>query len=224
MKHKIISVLTLIISLALIILIYPKLQNPTLIQAYVTQWGSIGIIIDLFVITLLMLFPVVPFVLIAGANTLLYGWVFGFILSLAGSIMGASLGFYLSRTIGQKWAQKKADKLGKWGRALKGNSFFIVLVSRLIPILPSTAINYAAGLSLMTFPSFFFATLIGKIPMILWESWIGHDFWLISHNTGRLFLGIAIGTILFGSIGLISYYSKIRFKQSVPHPLPQPEK
>lgn len=208
MTKKNFSFLTLLVSISIVIFLYPKLQHPADLQAFVTQWGLLSIFIDLALIVLMALFPVVPFVLIAGVNTLLYGWFAGFMISFIGSLLGASLGFWLARTLGQEWAQPKVSKLGKWGALLRENSFTVVLLSRLIPVLPSAAVNYAAGLSMMSFPSFLLATMLGKIPMIIWESWVGHDLWQISHHPGRLLLALAIGILLFGSVGLYWYYSK----------------
>jgi len=206
----------LVISLTFVILLYPKLQHPDAFQAFVSQWGWIGIFVDLLIIMLFALFPVIPFVLIAGVNTLLYGWVGGFLLSLVGSLLGAAVGFWLARTLGQPWAQPKMGKLGKWGKLIEGNSFTIILISRLIPILPSAAVNYAAGLSLMTFPRFLLATFIGKIPMILWESWVGHDFWRLTDHPGRLLLALAIGVLVFGLTGLYWYLSMKRLNNPEP--------
>ena len=194
--------MTLLVSLTFIIVLYPKLEHPAAMAAFVKHWGLFGIFIDLFIITILMLFPVVPFVLAAGVNTIIYGWVGGFLLSLGGSLLGASLGFWLARTLGQEWAQPKVAKLGKWGEIIQGNCFSIVLVARLVPFLPSAAVNYAAGLSLMTFPRFLLATLCGKFPMIIWESWVGHDFWRMSHHPGRLLLALLIGGVTFGLVGI----------------------
>lgn len=208
MTKKFFSFITLLISLAIVVFLYPKLQNPEALKAFVSQWGLLSIFINLVIVMILALFPVIPFVLMAGINTLLYGWVGGFLLSLCGSLLGASLGFWLARTLGQAWAQPKMSKLGKWGTLLRGNSFSVVLLSRLIPVLPSAAVNYASGLSLMTFPSFLLATLLGKIPMIVWESWVGHDLWRISHHPGRLLLALAIGVLVFGSVGLYWYFTK----------------
>ncbi|TGE36247.1 TVP38/TMEM64 family protein [Desulfosporosinus fructosivorans] len=208
MTKKHFSFITLLISLAIVVFLYPKLQNPTALKAFVSQWGLLSIFIDLVIVMILALFPVIPFVLMAGINTILYGWIGGFLLSLCGSLLGASLGFWLARTLGQAWAQPKMSKLGKWGTLLRGNSFSVVLLSRLIPVLPSAAVNYAAGLSLMTFPSFLMATLLGKIPMIVWESWVGHDLWRISHHPRRLLLALAIGVLVFGSVGLYWYFTK----------------
>lgn len=216
MAKKYFSFLTLLVSLIFVILLYPKLHNPSDLQMFVTQWGWISIIVDLCVIVLLAIFPVVPFALMAGVNTLIFGWFYGFLLSLGGSLLGASLAFFLARTLGQEWAQPKIGKLGKWAALIEGNSFSIILVSRLIPVLPSAAVNYAAGLSLMTFPAFFLASLLGKIPMIIWESWVGHDFWRIAENPSRFLLALLIGALFFGLASLNFYFSVKRVKDPSP--------
>ena len=82
MTKKYFSFITLLISLAIVVFLYPKLQNPAALKAFVSQWGLLSIFIDLVIIMILALFPVIPFVLMAGINTLLYGWVGGFLLSL----------------------------------------------------------------------------------------------------------------------------------------------
>lgn len=214
LTKKYFSFFTLVVSLAFVVFLYPKLQNPSDLQAFVTQWAWLSIFVDLFIIALLALFPVVPFALVAGVNTLVFGWIGGFLLSLSGSLLGASLGFWLARTLGQDWAQPKIGKLGKWAMLIEGNSFSIILISRLIPILPAAAVNYAGGLSLMTYPSFFIASLMGKIPMIIWESWVGHDFWKIAENPSRFLLALLIGAFLFGSASLYCYFSIKNFKDT----------
>lgn len=205
MNKKHFSFLTLLLSLSLVIVMYPKLQHPDVFQAFIKQWGSLSLFLDLLIITLLMLFPVVPFVLVAGVNTLLFGWVTGFLISLSGSLLGAALGFWLARTLGQAWAQPKVAKLGKWGTLIEKNSFSIVFLSRLVPILPSAAVNYSAGLSLMSFPTFLLSTFLGKFPMIIWESLVGHDIWRVSHHPGRLIVALGLGVLLFGSIAIYWY-------------------
>ena len=215
MNKKSFSILTLIVSLIAVIVLYPKLQHHVYLRAFVHQWGWISIFVDLLIIALLMLFPVIPFILIAGVNILLYGWIGGFFLSLSGSLLGDSLGFWLARNLGQEWAQTKIKKLGKWGSDIEGNSYFIILISRLIPILPSAAVNYAAGLSQITYPSFLFATFLGQVPMVIWESWVGHSFWRVSHHPGQLLLSLAVGAPIFGVVLLYAYQSTKHSKNSL---------
>lgn len=192
------SLLTLAFTLILIVFLYPKMQNPHALQALIIQLGWKGILLDLVIISGQMIFPFIPFALLAGMNTLLFGWKLGFALSLIGSLLGSMLSFGLSRTLGQEWARPKLAKLGKWAKLSEGKNFYLIVLARLIPILPAAAVNYAAGLSPMKFTSFFWATLIGKIPMIAWESWVGHDFWNILNHPWRFVFALLIGALIIG--------------------------
>lgn len=198
-KEKTASLFALALSAALILYFYPQLQHPQALQSFILGLGWKGILLDLLIITVQMLIPVIPFALLAGMNTILFGWAFGFILSLLGSLLGSSLGFALSRVLGQEWAQPKLSKLGKWSRLSDAKNFYLIVLARLIPFLPAAAVNYAAGISPMKFASFLGATLLGKIPMIAWESWIGHDFWKLLHHPWRFTLSLLIGAFLIGS-------------------------
>jgi len=45
--------MTLLISLSIVIFLYPKLQHPADLKAFVTQWGLLSIFIDLAIIMIL---------------------------------------------------------------------------------------------------------------------------------------------------------------------------
>jgi len=192
------SLLTLVLSIVLILFLYPKLQHPQALQTFILQLGWKGFLLDLLIISIQRLFPMIPFALLAGMNTLLFGWALGFALSLVGSLLGSALGFGLARTLGQEWARPKLAKLGKWAKLSEGKNFYLIVLARLIPILPAAAVNYAAGISPMKFASFFWASLLGKLPMITWESWVGHDFWELFNHPWRFTLALLIGVIIIG--------------------------
>ena len=210
--NKVASVLTVCLSVGLIWFLYPHLQNATVLQALIVGLGWKGVILDLFIISFQMLFPIVPFALLAGINVILFGPIGGYLLSLSGSVLGSSLGFWLVRFLGQEWAKPKIQKLGKYTNLPESRSFFIVLIGRMIPVLPAAALNFAAGLSPMKFRSFFLATLLGKIPMVAWESLIGHDFWYVFKNPKGFFKALVPGLLLFGSSSLLWYLSERNLK------------
>ncbi|MHB8125774.1 MAG: TVP38/TMEM64 family protein [Desulfitobacteriaceae bacterium] len=215
-KKKFSSLLTLLISLTLIIFLYPKLQHPATLRIFLADLGWKGQILDLLIVALQMLFPIIPFPLLAGLNTVLFGWIPGFTLSLCGSLLGCSLGFWLARFLGQEWVYKKlakSDKLNQITNLSPKKTFYLIILARLTPIFPSAAVNYAAGLSPMKFQVFFLASLLGKLPMIAWESWIGHDFWQLSHHPKRFAGGLIIGTLIFGGIWLTYHLSEKKRKE-----------
>lgn len=205
-RKKLFSYLTLLLSVLIIFFLYPRLQNPEIFQTLILNLGWKGIFLDLLIISLLMFFPFIPFSLLAGINILLFGWLGGFLLSLTGSLLGSSLAFWIGRHLGQEWARPHLEKLGKWNKLSDTKNFYLIVLARLIPFLPSAAVNYAAGVSPMKFPLFLGATLLGKLPMIAWESWFGHDFWHLMQHPKRFFLAILSGAIIFGTAWLIWYY------------------
>lgn len=207
-QKKILSFLTLLLSLTIIVLLYPRLQNTESFQHLILQLGWKGILLDLVLTSTLMLFPIIPFTLIAGINILLFGLLGGFLLSLTGSMIGSSIAFWIARFLGQEWARPHLKKLGKWGNLSDTKNFYLLILARLIPILPSAAVNYAAGVSPIKYGHFLLATLLGKIPMIAWESWFGHDFWQLMHHPKRFLISILSGAALFGIAWLFWYYSE----------------
>lgn len=219
-KKKFNSLLMLMVSIALIIFLYPRIQDSAALQTFLANLGWKGYILVLIIIALQMLFPVVPFPLLAGLNSVLFGWIPGFLLSLIGSLLGCSLGFWLARSLGQEWIQAQMTKsyiLGKLANVSPQKSFFLILLTRLTPICPAAAVNYIAGLSPIKFQTFFLATLLGKLPMIAWESWVGHYFWQISSNPDnpkRFFYALFIGVLVFGGIWLAYRFSEKKQKEA----------
>jgi uncharacterized membrane protein YdjX (TVP38/TMEM64 family) len=205
-RKKKASFLTLLIPISIIIFLYPRVQNPEAFQSLILQLGWKGIFLDLLFIATLMFFPIIPFSLIAGINIVIYGWIGGFLISLMGSLIGSAMSFSVGRYLGQEWARPHLAKLGKWGKLSDAKNFYLIVLARLIPVLPSAAVNYAAGVSPMKFTHFLLATLLGKIPMIAWESWFGHDFWHLMQHPRRFVLALISGAAIFSTAWLVWVY------------------
>ncbi len=110
----------------------------------------------------LMLFPG-P--LLAGASGLLFGTALGTAISIVSATLGATLAFCLARW----WAHDAVESIA--GPRLQGvrawigeRGFVSVLYARLVPGLPYSLINYAAGLTPVLLRSFVAATALGVAP------------------------------------------------------------
>ncbi|WJH37471.1 VTT domain-containing protein [Paenibacillus sp. CC-CFT747] len=125
--------------------------------------------------------------------------------------------FFFARYYGHSWVEKKLDRYPavlEFNKRLETHGFFYVLVGRLIPILPSTAINLGAGVSKIRVSHFILATLIGKLPIVYLESTIAHDMLHIHKHKGRLVLYVVIFLVLL-YIGSL-FKSKITGKFNSP--------
>jgi uncharacterized membrane protein YdjX (TVP38/TMEM64 family) len=175
---------------------------------YLRSFGWIAILIGIAAIGLQTVFPVVPYLILAGANVLVFGLYYGFLINWLGALLGATLTFILVRKWGRNWAQRKwkDQKQVQWfNERLDRQGFWILLLVRVFPIVPPTLVNVLAGLSRIRFSTYLLATMIGKIPAVWIGSLISHDLIHFEEYKGRITL-VAVVLLALSGIG---YYVKI---------------
>lgn len=164
---------------------------------------------------LLMVFQSVvaplPAFVVTFTNGLLFGWLWGALLSWSAAMLGAALCFWIARVLGRP----VVERLVGGTRALEMSDVFFarygnraVLVSRLLPFVSFDIISYGAGLTPITFGRFLVATGIGQLPATLIYSYLGQNltgsvqilFWVFSITAAILVLGWSIGPILIRRI------------------------
>jgi uncharacterized membrane protein YdjX (TVP38/TMEM64 family) len=111
----------------------------------------------------------VPFMapIISAVAGLLFGTLPGTLLAMFAATTSAFIPFYLARSLGRDWVEKriKGEKLQEAYEKSEGKGgFMFVLLMRLIPVLPWEVQNYVAGLTKVRIPVFIVGTLIGIIP------------------------------------------------------------
>ena len=126
-------------------------------------WGQFGII-ALMIIHCFVPFPAEFVALAAGG---VFGPVYGTFLTWTGAMIGAMLSFALTRAFGQPvvtWLLPKRQKqlLDRW---TDDQGAMTLLVSRFIPVIAFNLINYAAGLTRVSWWTFFWTTGVGILPL-----------------------------------------------------------
>lgn len=134
-------------------------------KAWMRELGAGGIVISLILMTLAAL-TVFPGEAAAMANGVVYGPVWGSLLSWFGGIVGANIAFAAARAIGPHaigllLSREQYDQVRTWSQT---NGPLALLTARLIPLFPYFAINYAAGLIGMRWWSFNWVSAIGMAP------------------------------------------------------------
>ncbi len=175
------------------------------IQNYVSSYGKFApiIYIIMFALVPLTLFP--DSVLAIGGG-LMFGLIKGYVFTLIGALLGASLSFYISRKLGRNFVKKLTkEKLETIEKMINYKGFFVVLLLRLVPLFPFDIISYGAGLTSIKFRDFIFATIIGTIPGILVFTNIGAQ----SVNVGSNSFYMSIMALLVLVIGSIFLKNKI---------------
>ncbi|MCE5242657.1 MAG: TVP38/TMEM64 family protein [Syntrophobacteraceae bacterium] len=105
----------------------------------------------------------VPGVLLTSLGAGVFGPFRGFLWVMAGAMLGASLSFYIGRTLGRDFAASLiGDRLRKYDDAIERNGFATVLYLRLV-YFPFTALNFGMGLTRVRFLDYFWGTLLGIV-------------------------------------------------------------
>lgn len=206
MNHKFSKFLKILLSIILILImvsiIYKILNmniNPSDIQKYVTSFGKLAplVYIVMFALVPLTLFP--DSVLAIGGG-LIFGLAKGYLYTLIGALLGASLSFYISRKLGRNFVKKiTKEKLDTIEEMINSKGFFVILLLRLIPLFPFDIISYGAGLTNIKYRDFLFATIVGTIPGILVFTNIGAQSVNIGSNSFYISI-MALILLLLSSI------------------------
>ncbi|CAB1076651.1 membrane protein [Alkalispirochaeta odontotermitis] len=104
-----------------------------------------------------------PGTLLTGLGAAIFGAYWGFVYVWFGAMIGASIAFWIGRTLGREFAASLiGDRLKKYDDAIERNGFATVLYLRLV-YFPFTPMNFGMGLTKVHFWDYVFGTGLGII-------------------------------------------------------------
>ncbi|SHK13210.1 TVP38/TMEM64 family protein [Tepidibacter formicigenes] len=146
-----------------------------MVRDYILGFGIWAPIVSFFLMILQSIAAPLPAFIITFANAGLFGWVKGALLSWSSAMAGATICFYIARFLGRNVVEKLTSRtalksidefFGNYGK-------YAILIARLLPFISFDIVSYSAGLTSMSFWSFFIATGIGQLPATIIYSYIG---------------------------------------------------
>ncbi|HLJ10555.1 MAG TPA: TVP38/TMEM64 family protein [Planctomycetaceae bacterium] len=93
-----------------------------------------------------------------------------------GSTLGASVAFLVGRTLARQWVAGKVAASPKFraiDAAVGRQGFKIVLLTRLSPVFPFNLLNYAFGVTRVSFRDYVLASWIGMLPGTIMYVYLG---------------------------------------------------
>ncbi len=141
--------------------------EPAQIQAWLRAsgiWVPI-IYIALYVVATVLVLPSTALNLTGGA---IFGPVLGTVWTSVGAIIAAIVAFAFTRTVGREAVAKRLG--GRWmamdAEVRRGGLFYMFAI-RLVPIMPYGLVNFAAGLTSVSFKDYLLGTTLGTVPSVL---------------------------------------------------------
>ena len=128
--------------------------------------GSTGVLLFVaaYVISTVALVPGSVLTVAAGYA---YGPIGGLLVASPASVIAATVAFVLGRTVLRGWARRWVDSAPlarALDRALGRDSFTLVLLLRLSPVIPYNALNYALSVTNMKTAPYIAASFLGMLP------------------------------------------------------------
>ena len=167
------------------------------VEALIRSWGAWGVLGSIGLMVAHSFLPF-PSEIIALANGMLYGPLWGAVITWVGAMLGAAAAFGAVRALGQPVLRRllpasKHARLARWSREQGG---FALLVARLIPVIAFNLINYAAALTEITWWTFLWATGLGILPLTIALAVLGDNVLNMPPWGWALLLAVVVATWL----------------------------
>lgn len=144
----------------------------TAIRNWTTRSGASGPLLYIAAYSILPLI-FVPRAALSLIGGFAFGWM-SVVYTWGGALVGESLAYAAARHLGAPLVNKLVGPRGRsvinW---IEAEGFWAVLTMRLLPFVPTDAINLGSGLAGIRYRDFLSATLIGILPSCVLYSWLG---------------------------------------------------
>lgn len=213
-KNKALSILAALIFPAIILgivaavffnwdAIWSLFESPEVLRDWIEEQGPMAPIVFIVIQFIQVAIFIIPGEVPQIAGGYLFGTFLGVVYSVIGIAIGSLFNFFLARLLGVHFVKtlfgenelKKFENITSSPRARI--AFFFLFV---IPGLPKDALCYVAGLTNMSFLTFFAISSIGRLPAIIGSAIIGDS--AAVHNWS-LVIGIGIAAVVLFAAGLI---------------------
>ncbi len=177
--------------------------NQEVIRDYIRSYGGWAPLASVLLMVSQVVIAPVPASVIQLSNGVVFGVVGGAVLNLIGQMAGATIAFFIARSLGRKTVERLAGRvdesgvienwIDRWG----GKALLLV---RMIPGMPSDFVSYLMGLTPMGARRYLTVSFLGYIPQSIAYAWLGDYatdwFWWIV--LGGFGISAVIGLVVWG--------------------------
>lgn len=176
MKNKLLRILLLVAVVIGItaVVMYRDQLDASALQTWIEQADAAAPLLFMFVyiIGTVLFFPGSVLTLLGGA---LFGPIAGTFYNLTAATIGAMLSFLIARFLASDWvSHKTGGGLKQLITGVENEGWRFVAFVRLVPLFPFNLLNYALGLTRISFSQYSLATYIFMLPGALAYTYLGY--------------------------------------------------
>ncbi|WP_372925789.1 TVP38/TMEM64 family protein [Marinobacter sp.] len=155
----------------------PASLSPDALSAWLNGQGMWGPVLLFLMMVLAVVVGPIPTLPVSAASGLAFGVLTGTLLAATGALAGAMIAFSIARILGREALKSKLSENPVF--ASDGSQkllFWMVLLTRLIPLFSFALISYAAGVTAIHGWRFALASMLGMLPMTFVFAGLGNTF------------------------------------------------
>jgi uncharacterized membrane protein YdjX (TVP38/TMEM64 family) len=168
----------LLLILVVVVIVFASLNaeqiNMQSIQLFIEDSGHLAPLFFMlaYMLSTVLFLPGSVLTLLGGA---LFGPLLGTFYNLTAATLGAMLAFLIARYLASDWVAKKSSgKLKQLMLGVESEGWRFVAFTRLVPLFPFNLLNYALGLSRISFTQYSLATFIFMLPGATAYTYLGY--------------------------------------------------
>jgi uncharacterized membrane protein YdjX (TVP38/TMEM64 family) len=213
-----------VLAIGLGILVWRVDLQPILLPVLqmIDQFGFWAPVAFILFFTVATVFFMPGSILSMGAGAM-FGLFQGSIIAWLGAVSGATAAFLVGRYLARQWVERKIKGHPKYiaiDKAVGEEGWKIVLLTRLAPIFPFKLLNYAFGLTRVSFSGYFTASAGGILPGTVVHVYLGtiirwgvEDRERTAAEWGSYALGFAA---ILGVAIYFSWFARKKLKERIP--------
>ena len=176
MKNKLLRIVLLLLVVAGIaaVVIYRDQLDAASLELWLENTGAAAPLLFflIYIIGTAFFFPGSILTLLGGA---LFGPVIGTFYNLTAATIGAMLSFLVARFLASDWVENKAGgRVKQLINGVEDEGWRFVAFVRLVPLFPFNILNYALGLTRISFTQYSIATYIFMLPGAIAYTYLGY--------------------------------------------------
>ena len=167
---------------------------------YINQFGMFAPAVAFVLFMVQAIFPVFPYIILAAAGGMLFGFKAGVLLAWLGALTGACLAYWMCRLLDfSAFLEKLYHRTGyDMAELNEKTAFWTIILARIIPVVPTPLINAGAAMRGVSFTNFLVSSAIGKIPSAVLYTGVGLAIFKADNiKTILLIIGLTIMLICF---------------------------
>jgi uncharacterized membrane protein YdjX (TVP38/TMEM64 family)/rhodanese-related sulfurtransferase len=148
--------------------------DPAVVESWIRDLGAWGPVVHVVLFALGTIF-FVPGAIFGLAGGLLFGPLWGTILSFMGATLGATVAFLAGRYLAGDWVRRRAGRhLERLVAGVEAEGWRFIAFVRLVPLFPFNLSNYALGRTRISLKDYILASVTCMVPGALAYTWLGH--------------------------------------------------